>query len=92
MIFVEVVATDGPITESRKGAFLEMMVAARFDLSQIAFVTAFQDRGAPAFKRALPNMAWGSFAWCVNEPEHLIVFDGRAPGRARLLSEFDWSA
>ena len=34
---------------------------------------------------------WGTFAWCVNEPEHLIMFDGSAPARSKLLSDFDFS-
>ena len=55
VIFIEVVATAGWITEARKGAFSEMMAAAQFARNQVAFVSAFQDRDAPAFKRALPN-------------------------------------
>ncbi len=91
VIFIEVAATAGWITEARKGAFSEMMAAAQFARNQVAFVSAFQDRDAPAFKRALPNLAWGTFAWCVNEPEHLIMFDGSAPARSKLLSDFDFS-
>ena len=56
--------------------------------SSMAFVTAFQDRNAAAFKRAIANLAWGSFAWCVNEPEHLIALDGTVPGGVWLLSDF----
>ena len=88
LVFIEAVATDGPITEARRGAFIELVTAAGFKVSQIAFVTAFRDRDAPAFKKAVPNLAWGSFAWCLSEPEHLIALDGTQPGGIRLLSDF----
>ena len=49
-----------------------------------AFVTAFEDRDTPAFRKAVADLAWGSFAWCLSEPDHLIAFDGRSPGAANL--------
>lgn len=88
VVFVEVVATAGEITEPRRAAFLELTTAAGFKAFQVAFVTAFADRNAAAFKRAVSNLAWGSFAWCVSEPEHLIILDGTVPGGFRLLSDF----
>lgn len=88
IVFVEAVATAGEITEARRAGFLELITAAGFKASQIAFVTAFQDRNSGAFKRAIPNMAWGSFAWCLSEPEHLIALDGTVPGGIRLLASF----
>jgi BsuBI/PstI restriction endonuclease len=87
-VFVEAVATAGQITDARRGAFLELMTAAGFKPEQVAFVTAFEDRNAAAFKRAISDLAWGSFAWCLSEPEHLIVFDGGAPGAIRFLADF----
>jgi len=89
VVFVEAVATDGPVTEARRGLFVELVTAAGFKASQIAFVTAFQDRNAPAFKKAMPNLAWGSFGWCLSEAEHLIALDGTLPGGIRLLSDFN---
>ncbi len=88
IVFVEAVATDGPISEARRGALLDLITGAGFKVSQIAFVTAFQDRNAAAFKKAIPNLAWGSFAWCLSEPEHLIALDGTVPSGIRLLSDF----
>jgi BsuBI/PstI restriction endonuclease domain len=88
IVFVEAVATAGEISEARRGAFLELMTGAGFKASQVAFVTAFEDRNAAAFRRAIANLAWGSFAWCLSEPEHLIVLDGTEPGGVRLLSDF----
>lgn len=88
VVFVEAVATAGEITDARRGAFLDLMTAAGFKASQVAFVTACHDRNAAAFKRAISNLAWGSFAWCLSEPEHLIALDGMAPGGIRLLTDF----
>lgn len=87
VVFIEAVATDGPITEARRAEFIELVTSAGFKTSQIAFVTAFQDRNAAAFKKAISNLAWGSFAWCVSEPDHLIALDGTTPGGIRLLSD-----
>ena len=91
IVFVEAVATAGEITEARRGALLELMTAAGFMASQVAFVTAFHDRNSAAFKRSIANLAWGSFAWCLSEPEHLIALDGAAPGGVRLLTDFAFS-
>lgn len=88
IVFVEAVATAGEISEVRRTAFLELMTAAGFKADQAAFVTAFADRNAAAFKRAISNLAWGSFAWCLSEPEHLIVLDGTMPGGIRVLNDF----
>jgi hypothetical protein len=91
IVFVEAVASAGEMTEARRSGFLELMTDAGFKGSQVAFVTAFADRNAAAFKRSIVNLAWGSFAWCLSEPEHLIVFDGTAPWGIRLLSDFESS-
>jgi hypothetical protein len=88
IVFVEAVATAGEITEARRAALLDLISAAGFKASQVAFVTAFEDRNSGAFKRAVSNLAWGSFAWCLSEPEHLIALDGTVPGGIRLLSTF----
>ncbi len=88
IVFVEAVATAGEITEARRTGFLELITAAGFKASQVAFVTAFEDRNSGAFKRAIPNLAWGSFAWCLSEPDHLIALDGTIPGGIRLLGSF----
>jgi hypothetical protein len=88
VVFVEAVATSGEITEARRAALLDLITAAGFKSNQVAFVTAFSDRNASTFKRAIPNLAWGSFAWCLSEPDHLILLDGTAPGGIRLLSDF----
>lgn len=87
-VFVEVVATDGPIHEDRRAALLKLITDAGFKLEQAAFLTAFQSRAHGAFKKTVASLAWGSFAWCFSEPEHLIAFDGAKPGAVTSLREF----
>ena len=73
LVFVEVVATDGPITPARQKTMLDLATAAKFSRKRVAFVTAFLDRARPAFKRSVPELAWRSFAWLAAEPEHIII-------------------
>lgn len=85
IVFVEVVATDGPINSHRKTAFLEITRAASFSDRNVAFVTAYLDRGRPAFRKTAPELAWHSFAWFASEPDHIIILrEGSADTSARL--------
>ena len=44
LVFVEIVATAGPVNESRRNTLLTMAIEANFREEQVAFVTAFSDR------------------------------------------------
>lgn len=82
ILFVEVVATDGAITDRRREAIYSVTDAAGFDRKQIAFLTAYQDRQSAGFKKTVAQLAWGSFAWFVSEPTQLLVLhDGDAEER-----------
>lgn len=72
LVFVEVVATDGPMTERRRDALYLLTDKAGFDRQHVAFVTAYADRDSAAFKKTVPSLAWGSFAWFMSEPSNLI--------------------
>ena len=72
-VFVEVVATDGPVTSERRDALLALLRAAGHAEAHAAFVTAFRDRDDAAFRRAIGAVAWESFVWCATEPERIIV-------------------
>ena len=74
LVFVEVVATDGPVNERRKRAFEEVAAAAGYSLDHVAFVTAYRDRSGTPFKKTVDALAWGSYAWFVSEPDGLIEF------------------
>ena len=82
IVFVEVVASDGPISDRRKSALLELTDEAGFDRSNVTFVTAYQDRNS-VFKRTISALAWGSFAWFASEPDQIIVLtkEGQQPMR-----------
>lgn len=73
LVFFEVVATDGPVSERRRAALLELVEAAGFGRDQVAFVTAFADREVPAFKKTVAALAWGTFAWFASEPDNLLM-------------------
>src|SRR4029077_11227680 len=74
--------------EDRRTQFLKLITDAKFKPEQAAFVTAFQSREHGAFKKTVASLAWGSFAWCLSEPDHLIAFDGMQPGAVKLLRDF----
>lgn len=72
IVFVEVVATDGPIHEERKKALLKLVIEGGYDAEQAAFVTAYKDRETAAFRKTFGTLAWQSFAWCMSEPDKII--------------------
>lgn len=78
ILFVEVVANDGAVTPRRQEALFALTDAAGFDRSQVAFLTAYQDRGSAGFKKTVAHLAWGSFAWFASEPEKIMVMRGES--------------
>jgi hypothetical protein len=72
LIFVEVVASDGPISERRKADLLKLVDAAGFPKEHVAFVTAYLDRSTAPFKKNVNTLAWGSYAWFASEPDGLL--------------------
>lgn len=73
LVFIEVVASDGSITSQRRDALARIATDAGFPLRQIAFVTAYLDRSQAAFRKTIPELAWGSFAWFASEPGHILA-------------------
>jgi len=72
LIFIEVVNSDGAMTQQRKEAFIEMAKRANFPTEQCHFGTAFEDRVHGGFTKTWPQLAWGTFAWFRSEPECLM--------------------
>lgn len=72
LVFVEAVATDGPVNERRKKALKELATNAGFPSEHVAYVTAYLDRSGSPFKKTVDALAWGSYAWFVSEPDGLI--------------------
>ncbi|GIK83310.1 MAG: restriction endonuclease [Alphaproteobacteria bacterium] len=86
VVFVEVVATDGPVTEERRAELMKLTEAAGFAPTQVAFVTAFLDRGHAAMRKSFQAVAWNSFVWIASEPDKLIALNGTSGVRLpRLL-------
>ena len=79
VVFVEVVATDGPITHERKAALTSLALEAGFSEKGLAFLTAYHDRATTIFRKNVSQLAWGSYAWCASEPNHLIEFRDGEP-------------
>ncbi len=77
LIFIEVVASDGPMNEARKAQLTDYVKASGFPLEQCYFGTAFEDRTDSAFRKTMAQLAWGSFAWFRAEPERLVVMFDR---------------
>jgi hypothetical protein len=86
-VFVEIVATDGPITEERRAAMLTIVEAAGYTPRHAAFVTAYLDRGDAAFRKTFSSLAWGTFAWCVTEPEKIVSLVGEESKLRELMAE-----
>lgn len=82
-VFVEVVASEGPMDEQRKAVLLELLSQAGYYSSAGAFGTAYWDRGGDAFRRTVGELAWNSFAWAATEPNQIILNrdTDHAPGR-----------
>jgi len=72
LVFVEIVATDGPVTESRKQELIALTDKAGFPLDQISFITAFEHRAAQPLKKRFSGIAVDSLVWCMTEPDLLI--------------------
>jgi hypothetical protein len=75
VVFVEVVHSDGPITELRKKALLRIAKDAGIPEKDVVLVTAFEDRNSPAYKKRTSELAFGSWVWFRSEP-HLFMHIG----------------
>lgn len=72
VVFVEVVASDGPINRERKAALTTLALEAGFDKRHLAFLTAYSDRAGQPFRKSISELAWGSYAWFASEPENIM--------------------
>lgn len=84
IVFIEVVATDGPINESRKKALLKLVKDANLSTEKVAFVTAYKDREEASFKKTFSLLAWQSFAWCMSEPDKIIALKDVSNTQSKL--------
>ena len=87
LVFVEVVATAGPVNEARQIALMAIATEAGFCEDRVAFVTAYADRDDAAFRGSVSKLAWGSFAWFMSEPDHIVVLRRGADAEPVRLSD-----
>lgn len=90
LIFFEIVATDGPVSEARREELLALALEGGFSVDDVAFVSVFWERNHPAFKKNVASLAVGSFAWFRNEPDVLMWIRHRetpVPAKLRKLVE-----
>lgn len=86
IVFVGVVHSDGAITHRRQQALWKLTDVPGFERKRVAFVSAYNDRDSPGFKKTVTALAWRSFAWFASEPDHvLVMWDGSL--RPALLSD-----
>jgi hypothetical protein len=88
LVFVEVVASDGPINEARKKALSALTEKAGYADQSVAYLSAFLDRGESAFRRLSSELAWGSFVWVASEPDNLIWLGDSDRMKDFYLSDF----
>ncbi|HEX8271159.1 MAG TPA: BsuBI/PstI family type II restriction endonuclease [Longimicrobiaceae bacterium] len=84
LVFVEAVASDGPISDARRRDLLRILEEGGHDPRNAAFVTAFLDRGVGPWRRLAPSIAWDSFVWFVSEPDRIVVHRTLEPEGPRL--------
>lgn len=85
LVFVEAVATDGPIHAARMADLQRYAQLAGFPKSQVAFVTAFSDRNSVGYQKVYKSLAWGTFAWFLSEPSNLIALRAGSQARGKYL-------
>ncbi len=71
--FCEVVASDGAVTESRKKALLMLVQASNIPESAVNFLSAFEDRESPAFRKNFSQLAIDTLVWFRTEPDLLVI-------------------
>lgn len=84
IVFVECVATDGPINDRRKQELIMLAKEANYKETDCAYVTVFGDRSDSASRKLVPSTAWNTFIWYASEPEEIVFL--RKGGEARRTS------
>jgi BsuBI/PstI restriction endonuclease domain/BsuBI/PstI restriction endonuclease HTH domain len=85
-VAVEAVATEGPADPARVAAVTAWLERSGFSARDVYFVTAYHDRGEPAFRKTVGEVAWRTALWFVTEPECLLAaLDGSGMDDLRSL-------
>jgi hypothetical protein len=76
--FVEAVATDGEIHETRRQELLRWAADQGIAAEHCAFLTGFLSRTHDAFRRRASRLAWRSYAWFFDEPDKVLKLEDLA--------------
>lgn len=71
---VEAVASDGPVTEARKAELIKWAESQMIAPERLHFLTAFLSRNAGPARRRLKDLAEGTAAWFLDEPEMELLW------------------
>lgn len=88
IVFVECVATDGPISDRRKKELVDILKKGQYKVDNSAYVTVFADRSSLASRRLISSVAWGTFVWYVTEPESIIYLHEGLQKSVKYLINF----
>lgn len=72
-VFCEVVASDGPVTEARKEALLELVKVSNIPEGSVKFLTAYEDRESTLFRKNFSQLAVDTLVWFRTEPHLLLI-------------------
>lgn len=84
IVFIECVATDGPVNDRRKQELIELARTANYKETDCAYVTVFKDRADSASRKLVPSIAWNTFIWYASEPDEIVFL--RKGGIERRIS------
>lgn len=81
---VEVAATDGVVTNTRRTALLNWAAQQNIAADRCSFLTAFESRNSDVARRRLKDLATGTWAWFAAEPFHELAWYEVIPGAGEI--------
>ena len=81
---IEAVFSDGEINERRKTDLLKWASEQGIEAADCRFLTAFTSRNSAPARRRLKDLAEGTSAWFLDEPDHELVWSIIEPSRTSL--------
>lgn len=82
-LLCEIVATDGAVTEERMHDLLQLVRASSIPESAVRYLSAFEERASPSFRKNFAALAVNSLVWFRTEPDLLVTLD--SAGRHQLF-------
>lgn len=83
LYFVEVVHSDGVVSELRRSSLLAIAREAGIDEKYVTLITAFADRNSPPFKKRVSELARQSMVWFASEPDLVLRLENLPERQAK---------